>query len=186
LEAEFLRITMSQAEPDLLFVTEDLSAVMAHQSAKARLSVDSYDADRLLNTPTADLVRYFVEHHQLDVPSLHREQALAEQREGPVFVVDHFSKDYGGGRGHREIMGTHVELTIPFSGDARMFQVRPTTFDTGPPRAALSNGCLIIRVVGREMTTEGVQKELDGMLDRVELSMITIGDAGFRVSRQFG
>ena len=47
---------MSQAEPDLLFVTEDLSAVMAHQSAKARLSVDSYDADRLLNTPTADLV----------------------------------------------------------------------------------------------------------------------------------
>jgi hypothetical protein len=36
------------------------------------------------------------------------------------------------------------------------------------------------------MTTEGVQKELDGMLDRVELSMTTIGDAGFRVSRQFG
>src|SRR5690348_17346341 len=108
---------MSSRELQLLFNKFGMHAVMDHQLDEAAKAVAGYDADRLLNTPTDDLVPFFYDKYQLEVPTLHKDRAFVEQREGQVPVVDYFTRDYGGDPGVRHVTGTLVELTVPFSGD---------------------------------------------------------------------
>jgi hypothetical protein len=159
---------MTYHDPEVLFYKAGMHAVMDQQLARAGQEIAGYDADRLLNTPTNDLVMYFVEKYQLEVPTLQRDQAFIDQREGNVPVIDYFSRDYGGRLGTREVTGTHVELTVPFSGDKEMFYVQPTTSDTAPPRAIVTSSALIIRVVGRNMTADHVKRELDSTLADID------------------
>jgi hypothetical protein len=159
---------MNYHDPELLFYKADLYGVMDHQLALAGQEISDYAANRLLNTPTDDLVPYFVEKYQLEVPTLHTDQAFVDQREGKVAVIDYFSRDYGGRRGTHEITGTHIELTIPFSGDKEMFYVRPTTFNSAPPRAMVSSNAVIIRVAGRDMAPDHVKRALDSTLADIE------------------
>jgi hypothetical protein len=122
---------MNYGDPELLFCKASMHGVMDNQLARAGQEIASYDANSLLNTPTDDLVPYFVDKYQLEVPKLHQGDAYVDQREGKVTVADYFSSDYG--RGTREVTGPHIELTVPFTGDKAMFYVQPTSYDSGPP-----------------------------------------------------
>lgn len=159
---------MNYHDPVLLFYKVDMHGVMDHQLASAGQDIAGYDANRLLNTPIGDLVPYFVEKYQLAVPTLHKDQAFVDQREGKVAIIDYFSRDYGGDRGVREITGTHVELTVPFSGDKEMFYVRPTTYNTAPPRAVVTSNAVVIRVAGRDMAPDHVKRALESTLADIE------------------
>lgn len=57
---------------------------------------------------------------------------------------------------------------MPFTGDKDFFFIRPTTYDTGPPRAIVKNDHLIIQVAGRNLTQAAVKQELDRTLDSIE------------------
>jgi hypothetical protein len=155
---------MNYHEPELLFCKAGMHTVMQHQLASVGQEITAYDADRLLNTPTEDLVPYFVEKFQLEVPTLQMDQAFVDQREGKVAVIDYFSRNYDGRRDAHEVTGTHVELTIPFDGDKEMFYIQPTTFDTGPPRAVVASTAIVISVAGRDMTSDHVKRGLDSTL----------------------
>lgn len=155
-------------EPEPLFFKADMHGVMDHQRARMSQEINAYEPNRLLNTPTEDLVAFFADKFQLEVPMLHKDQSFVDQKEGKVSVIDYFSRDYGGGLGTREIMGTHVELTVPFSGDRNMFYVRPTTFNSAPPRAIVLDSTVLIRVAGRDMTPDSVKRELDSTLKDIE------------------
>jgi hypothetical protein len=159
---------MNYHDPELLFCKARLHGVMDHQLARSGQEIAGYNADQLLNTPTDDLVSFFVDKYQLEVPTLHKDRAYVDQREGKVTVHDYFSRDYDGGHGTREVTGTHVELTVPFSGDKEMFFVQPTTYDTAPPRAIVSANTIIIRVSGRQMMPDHVKRELDSTLGDIE------------------
>ena len=154
---------MSYGEPELLFHKYDINRVGEAQLANAVKEITSYDADRLLNTPTDDLVAYFAQKYRIDTPVLHRDQAYVDQREGKVKVVDYFSHAFDGD-GVREVMGTHIELTVPFTGDRQMFFVRPNTFDSGPPRAVVEDDKIVLTVTGRDLKPQQVQSALNSAL----------------------
>ena len=154
---------MGQAE--LLFHKYDMTAVTHGQLETARKEIASYEANRLLNTSTDDLVAYFANKYRLDVPTLHRDQAAVDQCEGLVQVPDYFSDDYGR---PRAVTGTHIELTVPYSGDREMFFVRPNTFDFNPPRASVGEGHVTLMVTGRALEPEQVKKALETALSEIE------------------
>ena len=155
------------SEPELLFHKYDITRVTESQRINADKEIASYEADKLLNTPTDDLISYFALKYRIDVPTLQKDQAYVDQREGKVLVFDYFSHGFDG-EGRREVMGTHIELTVPFTGDHQLFFVRPNMFDSGPPRATVETDKLIIKIMGRDLKPEQVQNGLNSTLADIE------------------
>jgi hypothetical protein len=158
---------MAYGEPELLFTKYSISGVGEAQLGNAGKEIASYDPDRLLNTPIDDLVTYFAQKYRIEFPILHKDQACVEQKEGKVPIFDYFSHAFDGD-GRREVMGTHVELTVPFTGDHQMFFVRPNTFDSGPPRAIVQEHNIILKVTGRDLKSEQVKSGLNSTLADIE------------------
>lgn len=122
-----------------------------------RRQIDAIEADRLLNTSAEDLCLFFVEEYSIDVPILDEKSIAVDQHETQVdvsgdprrYVTDRSRPFY--------VLGTTVEADVPFTGDASMFHIRPSTFTFNPPRAQLrGDSVLRIHVVGAELDSERV------------------------------
>jgi hypothetical protein len=116
-----------------------------------------------LNTPTEDLVEQIAPRFRFDIPILDRQNAEVDQREGAITVYDQFER----GRSF-SIVGTIIELTVPFSGDPDFFSIKPSRFTMAPPRAALNNRQIVIRQEGRDLAAERVKAEFNRTLDEIE------------------
>ena len=158
---------MGSGEPELLFHKYDINRLGELQLANAGKEIGSYEPDRLLNTPTDDLIAYFAQKYRIDLPVLHRDQAYVDQTEGKVKVFDYFSHGFDG-HARREVTGTHIELTVPFTGDHQMFFVRPNTFDSGPPRAIVGQDNITLKITGRDLKPEQVQNGFNSTLADIE------------------
>jgi hypothetical protein len=155
---------MSYSDPELLFFKYDIMSTMEEHRKKASQLVQQINGNALLNTPTEDIVADIFAQVRFDIPVLHRNQAHVDQREAQVQVRDYFSRGYDG---VRQVEGTMVELLVPFTGDKDFFFIRPTTYDTGPPRVIVENDHLTIRVAGPNLTQAAVKQELDHTLDSI-------------------
>ena len=159
---------MRYGQPELLFNKVGMHDLMYRQEQSATAAPAGINDDVLLNTPTEDLVEELAEKYRLNVPVLDRSNAEAEHSEGPVEVYDYFSRDYGGSDGRRTVQASIVELTVPYTGDRGLFDVQPTTFDSGPPRAQIDGNHVAVRHSDRELKPEEANKALNGVLDDIE------------------
>jgi hypothetical protein len=133
---------MQRDRPNRLFSEVMMFAAMETQRRAALDEIARIDPNRLLNTPTEDLVDYIAKKYQLEVPVVDRQEAvLDEPRETTIPVYDF-------GR-HIEVRATAYTLTVPFTGDPVMFKIQPTTFDSMPPAAEVRGSVLCINVVTR-------------------------------------
>ena len=149
--------------PELLFYKYDMHNVMDGQRSQIAKRVQGERAgNALLNTPTDDLVARIEKELRLEVPVIHIDQAHADQYEGQVEVFDTYGAVFGEGplgeRGGSIVQGTIIELHVPFSGDKTFFYVRPTNFDSAPPRVIVSNDLIVLRHAGRGLNAEQVKK----------------------------
>jgi hypothetical protein len=146
---------------EILFYKTDIDAVMDVRLHNATDEIQQIDRDRLLNTPVDDLVAYIAAKYMLDVPVLHRDRALLDEpRETSIEVNDY-------GRQIR-VPATLVALTVPFEGERDMFLVRPSTFDSDPPRAAVTGESVVLRLMVRDSEQDRVKDTLNGVLNNIE------------------
>jgi hypothetical protein len=146
---------------EILFYKVDITAVMDAQLRNATGEIQEIDPDRLLNTPVDDLVAYIAAKYRIEVPLLHRDRAVLDEPQETFIEVN----DYG-----REIRvpATLVTLTVPFDGEKDMFFVRPSTFDSGPPRAAVTGDSVVLRLTVRNSEQDHVKDTLNGVLNDIE------------------
>jgi hypothetical protein len=146
---------------ELLFYKADITAVIDAQLRNATAEIQGIDPDRLLNTPVDDLVTYVVDKYRIEAPVLHRDRALLDEPQETYIEVN----DYG-----RQIRtpATLVTLTVPFDGEKDMFFVRPSTFDTAPPRAAINGNSVVLRLEVRSSEQAQVKNTLNGVLNDIE------------------
>lgn len=132
---------------------------MEHQRHQLQTEIVGIPEQRLLNTSIEDLVRYFVEKYQLEVPILDVEHAVADQREEMIRVSGF---RYGLERDETHLVrGTLVTLEIPFTGDAVIFQIRPSSRDSAPPVAEIRDQVVLLEQSGTALNAEQVQAEFD-------------------------
>lgn len=153
---------------NLLFATHDWFSVEENQKNRLKEEVGAYDGNRLLNTSVDDLSGYFADKYSLDVPVLQRDAIVADQRETKVDKSHDFR--YGSRLNGRPIMvdGSTVEITVPFTGDAQLFSVRPTTYSLNPPRAGVRGNVLILQFTGVNQSSEQVKSEIEKTLSDIE------------------
>ncbi len=151
---------------NILFMEGDMYAVMDQQRAAIDKEVLNLNADRVLGTPAPDLISYYSNKFTIDVPELHTDRAVLDPIETKILLSDRFQYDLP--RGPIEVNGMAYILTVPFTGDEILFRVRPTQWDSMPPRADVSRGNVVIRVEGRDLAAEKVNAELQSTLKTIE------------------
>jgi TIR domain len=97
------------------------------------------------------LVRDLATKYKLETPVLEDENAHISYREVDIDVSQDQMRMIWDRSRPFYIKGTEITFTIPFKGDPGLFQVRPATFDTNPPRGEIG---------GREIRL--VQTRTDG------------------------
>jgi hypothetical protein len=146
---------------ELLFWKGDINSVMDAQLRNAIGEIQGIDPDRLLNTPVDDLVLYIADKYWIEVPVLHRDQALLDEPQETYIEVNDYDRQI-------HVPATLVTPTVPFDGDKDMFLVRPTTYDTASPRAAISDNSVVLKLTLRNSEQDQVKNALNGALNDIE------------------
>lgn len=153
---------------NLLFAKYDWFSVEEHQKNQLKEEVNAYDGNRLLNTSVDDLSDYFADKYSIDVPVLQRDAIVADQRETKVDMSHDFRYVPRFDGRPNMVDGSTVEITVPFTGDGQLFDVRPTTFSMNPPRASIRGNTLILQFTGVSQSAEQVKTGIEKALSDIE------------------
>jgi hypothetical protein len=146
---------------EILFYKVDINAVTDTQLRNATSEIQQIDPDRLLNTPVDDLIAYITTKYRIEVPVLHRERAALDEPQETFIQINDYGREIG-------VPATLVTLTVPFEGEKDMFFVRPSTYDTAPPRAAVDGNTVVLRLTVRNSEQGQVKQTLNSALDDIE------------------
>jgi hypothetical protein len=151
-----------------LFSHVDSHTVQERQRQAIQGEIAEIDGNRLLNSNVDDLVKYFVDKYRIEVPELDETGMQAEQKEAKRDVSnDPTRMAYLMRSGPVHVVGTDVVVEVPFSGDAAMFKVQPSTYSRSPPQGEVRGDMLIFRIWTDKPQSEEVRAQLDGWLTGV-------------------
>jgi len=148
---------MYRRKLNYLFSKVDWFSVKEHQKKHMLDEIKGYNSNKLLNTPVDDLAEYFKKKYWIDVPILHEDKIVADQREVQIDVSRdpmRFIRDRS-----KPFQGTEIEIIIPFEGDAEAFNIQ-STFTLSPPNAEIRENTIIVKVQGTDLTTESVKSQI--------------------------
>lgn len=168
---------------EYLFTNASWHDVERHQLQEMQKAIAALDSNRLLNTSVEDLVLYFEQKFQIEIPTLLTEEIVVDQREKQIDVSrDHNRMIYDRSRPFH-IAGTEIEVEIPFTGEAEAFKVQPTTYTMSPPRAEVRGNLLVLKIVGTNLVAESVRSAIDHTVNEIQSHLTTLrGNAqGLRV-----
>jgi hypothetical protein len=109
------------------------------------------------------MLQFFVPFH-LEVPVLKDEDRyLANSREVQVDVS-------GNWRGREPVYGPGNEnvIAVPFEGNADLFQIRPDTYTSAPPRAEIGKGELLLHYVRTDHDAAAVTRESEKTIKEIK------------------
>lgn len=129
------------------------------------------DGDRLLNTSVDDLARYFEQKYSITVPVLLKDEIVVDQRETQVDVRHDPMRMIMDRSRPVHVSGTEVEVEIPFDGEAEAFKIQPNPCMMSSPRAEMGSSRLLFRIVGTDLTAEGVKQEIDRTVNHIESNL---------------
>lgn len=172
----------SHVNPDDYLFHRKGDWISLDQSLTATLGqeVNGYDGDRFLNTDPDKLRDYFTSKFTLDLPVIDDNEVSVDQRETEIDVSRGSGAfGYGLGRhGPTYVTGTEYEFHIPFTGNADLFHIRPTTYSaSGTPMASVRNGYLVCFVRGIDLAPERVKADLDGTLAAIKQHLGWLGQS---------
>ncbi len=152
---------------DLLFHKYELRAVMDNNEQKMYAEIDAYNSNRLLNTSTEDLAKYFIDKFSIEPIKILEENICVDQKETKIDATRHPESFFFHDDGPHFVTGTAVILEIPFTGDAELFKCRPSTFNFNPPVADIRGNSLIITISTFKHEPEIIRNELKRQINSI-------------------
>ena len=122
-------------------------------------SVDRLTASDLNARPTDSIVDEFCHRYALNIPVLHETAATARHEETDVVVG---RRPLGAAR---TVRGSRVSIAVPFTGDRKLFELRPDTYEDLPtPRGSLEGETVLFSTEGERLTAEEVRADFESWL----------------------
>src|ERR1700722_2332796 len=144
-----------------LFSDRDLQTLLEDQSAQARRGVDSIDPERLLATPTVDLVEIVVSHCILNVPQLREDEIFQDQPSETWRDVLDYERII-------PVRGFLYRFTVPFVGHLGLFRHAPALQVSSPSRATVVDGRLVFELAGYDLTAHDIKQELNKRISLIK------------------
>lgn len=152
----------------LLFNDGDLDSVLRQIGDSLEQEISTYDANKLLNTPVADLCQYFVAKFTVDPVELLESEITTDQRESALSTRRIPDADFLFAEPGRSVPATSFSFFIPFSGDSRIFQCRPNSFTLNPPRGAVHDQELVLTFIVTGGDGAGAKRDFDAELFKIK------------------
>lgn len=153
----------------VLFNKADIYNVLEGQKEVVKKKVYSLESNYLLNSSETDLIDWLVSELILEVPEIldseiyvaeHGETKVDVSRDPMRFIHDRSQPFY--------IQGTKTVISIPFSGDADFFDIRPSTFTTMLPRAEIVDNELRLSYSQVDANSEGIKQEYTNTVNQIK------------------
>ncbi|MGH7487405.1 MAG: hypothetical protein ACREMY_17655, partial [bacterium] len=109
----------------------------------------------------------------IDVPQLKEDEITVSPPKEVEISVQGYSRAYYGFDGEHKVKGTRVVFCVPFTGDAIMFSVRPSSFTLNPPRADVRSNTLEKTFEGVSLDPTAVKREFGDFLRSVKDNLAT-------------
>jgi len=140
---------------------------MDNNEQKMYAEIDAYNSNRLLNTSTEDLAKYFIDKFSIEPIKILEENICVDQKETKIDATLHPESFFFHDDGPHFVTGTAVILEIPFTGDAELFKCRPSTFNFNPPVADIRGNSLIITISTFKHEPEIIRNELKRQINSI-------------------
>lgn len=125
---------------DYLFCEGDLDATLrAHQSSIGA-KVDAIPRDQFMNAQVEEVVDHVLSETTVESLILYEDRAEMEQRETKIDVSGWRDRNPFGDRGPIHVAGVSVSVSIPFTGDSSLWNLKPNHWQTVFPRARVAAG----------------------------------------------
>ncbi|NUK03237.1 hypothetical protein [Streptomyces lunaelactis] len=145
-----------------LFRRGDLAAALNHALQNITQAVARWDEDSLLSTPESDICGSLEQKFLMEPLVLDRDGIIADSVKEGVATVRHFNEEV-------QVRQTVVAISVPFTGDPDLFDLRPSTFTLSPPSATIQGGELKLQWAGPVNQDAGqVRQNLDNQLDEIQ------------------
>ena len=154
-------------EGERLFGKADISAVLDAQRQEMQKAVESYDADKFLNTAAEDLATFFVEKYRIDVPELDEQGITVESSETRVEITHDPRRHFIDEEPHFA-PATRIIYHVPFSGDRSLFFIRPNQCGFSSPAAIVRERELQVAQEGEGLGAKEVKAEFDQILQQIK------------------
>lgn len=125
------------------------------------------DDDMLLKTSIHELCTYFAETCRITIPVLQRDKIAIDQRETQIDVSNDRNRYIQDRSRPFLVVGTLVEVYIPFSGDPQCFNVQPSTFTFHPPRGDVRDNMLVLYIEGVDLVADIVRAQIQQLITDV-------------------
>ncbi|MFC6061462.1 hypothetical protein [Streptomyces ochraceiscleroticus] len=145
-----------------LFRRGDLAATLNGQLQKIANAVASWDEDSLLSTPERDICGSLEQEFLIEPLALDRAGITMESVTQSVETVRDFDEMV-------DVDRTVVTVSVPFAGEPRLFDLKPSTRTFTAPSGVVSRGELRLQCVGPvDRDARQVKHDLDSQLDNIE------------------
>lgn len=120
---------------NLLFYEGDLHGTLDNKTREINEAVNAIHKDQFLSTPEQDLVDHIYAGMYIEPLTLHEDSMEMEQHEAKVDVSRDGDRNPFGDRGPIYVQGIRVVVSLPFTGDSFLWNMRPNQWQTVFPRA---------------------------------------------------
>ncbi|WP_406736657.1 hypothetical protein [Thioclava sp. GXIMD4215] len=152
---------------DYLFHKGDWHATQEAWRNELVTKIGAMNGDELLNISTTDLARYYVDEYTFEVPVIHADELVVDQRETKIDVSQDRDRMFHDRSRPFHITGTTIDVEVPFTGNKVGFDIQPSTLNFNNPRARVREGIIEFSVTGTDLSAERVKEEIQRVLDSI-------------------
>ena len=152
---------------DYLFHKGDWHATQGSWRNELIAKIEAMNGDELLNVSTTDLARYYVDQYTFEVPIIHADELVVDQREIKIDVSQDRDRIIHDRSRPFYIAGTTIDVEVPFTGNKVGFDIQPSTRNFNNPKARVRDEIIEFSVTGTDLSTERVKQEIQRVLDSI-------------------
>ena len=161
-------------EGNVLFSSENLSDILYAHSRETGDKVDAIPSDQLLATPIEDLVDHIFSQMYVEPLTIYEDRMEMDRHEIKI--------DVNGWPGRpmfvepRLVPGIRLTISLPFSGDTKLWRLRPNPWVTPPPRGVIRDskaetGLEMIFELPFDEAPEKIKRDIDWNLDIIRKNL---------------
>lgn len=164
-------------DDESLFSKGDLGTLLQNLEEAVKKEVESYESNRLLNTPADDLCAYFVDRQRIEPITLDEGQITTDTQEAVIDTRRMPGGRWNYGEHQPTIPATAYSFHIPFMGEAQLFHYRPSSYTNSPPRATINGTNLVLTFTVPATETAGIKPEFNSQLNQIRSYISNIKSA---------
>ena len=156
-------------ETEPLFGRLRLYDILRYQETEAlKRAIESFDGNRLLNTPVSDLVDYFVNELQIVPIQVLKDQISVEQKEINIDVSQDQGRLIIDRSAPFHVKGSQIIYYVPYHGDKNLLYALPSHSSSLRPRAKVTDTELQFVIESLHQDGPLIKAEFEGQLRNLQ------------------